>query len=225
MWSGIVINAGLTSEKRGRDGERELTSLQLKPPPAKRDGFGHESPYEGETESWITPKYIVDALGEFDLDPCECIPQPWRLAKNAYTIQEDGLSKEWFGRVWCNPPYGPKTHTWIEKMAKHGNGIALIFARVETALYHDVIFPTADGYLFPRGRISFYRPDGTKPKSTSGAPSVLIAWGSENRAALIEACDSGAIGGAYMDLAFYTGSREYMATEPQRLMQEQMRLA
>lgn len=214
-----MIDAGLTSEKRGRDGE-----LVLKPLPAKRDGFGHESPVEGETDSWITPKYIVDALGEFDLDPCECIPQPWRLAKQAYTILEDGLSKEWHGRVWCNPPYGPRTKFWVEKLAKHGNGIALIFARTETALYHDVIFPTADGYLFPRGRISFYRPDGTQPKSTSGAPSVLIAWGNENRAALIEACESGAIEGAYMDLAFYTGSREYMATEPQRLIVEQMSL-
>lgn len=46
------------------------------------------------------------------------------------------------------------------------------------------------------------------------------AWGDENRAALIEACENGSIAGAYFDLAFYTGSREYFATEKQVEMQQ-----
>jgi len=186
----------------------------------KRDGFGHEKPYEGESDDWITPPAIVEALGEFDLDPCASVTQPFVFARTLYTVKEDGLSKEWCGRVWCNPPYGAKTHVWIERLAKHGNGVALIFARVETQLWQDIIFPTASGYLFPRGRIAFYRPDGTKPNSSSGAPSALVAWGDENRAALIEACENGSIAGAYFDLAFYTGSREYFATEKQVEMQQ-----
>lgn len=194
---------------------------------AKRDGFGHERPFEGESDDWITPKPIIDALwdalgNEFDLDPCASVTQPWRCARDAYTVEQDGLAQAWYGNVWCNPPYGAKTHIWIERLAKHGKGIALVFARVETSLWQDVIFPTASGYLFPRKRVAFHRPDGTKPKSTSGAPSALIAWGDDNRAALIECVENGTIPGAYMDVAFYTGSREYAATLEQLRIQESL---
>jgi hypothetical protein len=37
----------------------------------------------------------------------------------------------------------------------------------------------------------------------------LIAWGNENRGRLIEAVDNGAVAGAFLDMAFYTGSREW----------------
>jgi hypothetical protein len=175
------------------------------------DGFGHEAPHEGESNDWITPRWIIDALGGpevFDLDPCASITQPWPTARKCYTAEQDGLKHPWRGNIWLNPPYGPHTHKWIEYLIEQRlNGIALIFARVETALWQDHIFPTAHGFLFPRRRIQFARPDGTTPKSSSGAPSALIAWGSENRARLIEAVDSGSIAGAFQDMAFYTGSR------------------
>jgi hypothetical protein len=139
------------------------------------DGFGHETPYEGGSNDWITPKYIIDALGPFDLDPCASSTQPWPCASKSIAPPRDGLAIEWEGNVYCNPPYGPHTAKWVRRLAQHGEGIALIFARVETSLWQDWIFTTADGFLFPRRRISFYRPDGTLPKSSSGAPSALIA--------------------------------------------------
>jgi len=180
---------------------------------SKKDGFGHEEPHEGATNDWITPKYIIDAFNEyadngyyFDLDPCSSITQPWGTARNAYTVEQNGLIQPWFGNVFCNPPYGPHTQKWIKLLAEHGQGIALIFARVETQLWQDYIFPTASGFLFPRRRIAFSRPDGVTPKSSSGAPSAFIAWGDENRATLIEMVDNGDIEGAFLDMAFYTGS-------------------
>ena len=175
----------------------------------KQDGFGHESPYEGATNDWITPRWIIEAFGYgyFDLDPCASLNQPWSCARDALTEEEDGLEYTWWGNVWLNPPYGPYTHKWVEKLIQHKTGIALIFARVETKLWQDFIFPTAHGFLFPKRRIQFARPDGTTPKSSSGAPSALIAWGDENRGRLIELCDDGVIPGAFMDIAFYTGSR------------------
>jgi hypothetical protein len=162
------------------------------------DGFGHENPYEGQTNDWITPKYIIDALGPFDLDPCASATQPWPTAAEHFGPPEtDGLKEDWYGNVYCNPPYGPNTAVWIQRLAEHGNGIALIFARVETRLWQDVIFPTATAYLFPAKRIMFCRPDGTQPKSSSGAPSALIAWGTENAARLRRAVDTGKLPGAY----------------------------
>ena len=180
-----------------------------------RDGFGHETPYEGETNDWITPEWIIAAFNEdgddyyFDLDPCASLTQPWKCAKEQFTITNDGLIRAWpkGANVFLNPPYGPHTQKWVQRLAGHGNGIALIFARVETQLWQDFIFPTAHGFLFPRKRIQFCRPDGTTPKSSSGAPSALIAWGNNNRGKLIELCDSGMIPGAFMDMAFYTHSR------------------
>ena len=52
--------------------------------------------------------------------------------------------------------------------------------RTDTAYYQDIIFPHADAIFFIRGRVKFYNVDGTLGPSTSGAPSVLLAYGKEN---------------------------------------------
>lgn len=177
-------------------------------PDTKRDGFGHEKPFEGESDDWITPKWIIDAfgIGYFDLDPCASVTQPWPCARKAFTKEQDGLLQGWWGNVWLNPPYGPSTSKWVRRLIAHGLGVALIFARTETELWQDHIFQTASGFLFIKRRVAFCRPDGTTPKSSSGAPSAIIAWGGNNRDKLIELVDSGEIPGAFCDMAFYTGS-------------------
>jgi len=143
----------------------------------------------------------------FDLDPCASMSQPWPCARKAYTKEQDGLLHSWFGNVWLNPEYGPHTSKWIRRLVEHGKGIALIFARTDTKLWQDEIFPTADGFLWIAGRIKFYLPDGTLHKGgNAGAPSCLIAWGNKNRDALIQICDDGSIRGAFTDRAFYTDS-------------------
>jgi hypothetical protein len=91
---------------------------------------GHQSARMIKDE-WLTPPEIIHSLGEFDLDPCSPIDRPWDTAKNHYNILDDGLSKEWNGRVWLNPPYGKEASKWLEKLSIHNNGIALIFARTE----------------------------------------------------------------------------------------------
>jgi len=130
-----------------------------------------------ETDVWLTPPHIVEALGPFDLDPCSPIGRPWDTAAKHYTIEDDGLSHEWEGRVWMNPPYGKQAATWLERLAKHGDGIALVFARTETKMFFDWVWPYASSMLFIEGRLHFHRPDGTRAKANSGAPSVLIAYG------------------------------------------------
>lgn len=56
---------------------------------------------------------------------------------------------------------------------------------MDTALWHDVIFPTADAMLILRGRLKFYAPNGIQGDS-AGCGSVLIAWGDSNVKALKE---------------------------------------
>lgn len=137
---------------------------------------GHQSSAMLKDE-WITPRHVLDALGTFDLDPCAPINPPWVAAPKRYTIEDDGLSQPWTGRVFCNPPYGNETGKWLERMNDHGNGIALIFARTETDMFHRWVWESASAVLFLRGRLYFHHVDGKRAESNAGAPSCLVAYG------------------------------------------------
>ena len=150
---------------------------------------------ENTTVEWLTPPEFVLKLGKFDLDPCSPVNPPFVHAVVNYTILDDGLIREWIGRVYLNPPYGKGMEMWLEKLKKHGNGIALIFARTETKCFFEHIWNDAHGVLFVKGRIKFYHVSGIQG-GTPGAPSVFIAYGKENANALR---DSG-IKGRYLDL-------------------------
>lgn len=106
------------------------------------------------------------------------------MARKHYSVEDNGLAKPWTGRVWCNPPYGLEAARWLERLAKHGNGIALIFARTETAMFFDHVWDKADALLFLRGRLHFHHIDGTRAAANAGAPSVLVAYGQDNAKAL-----------------------------------------
>lgn len=138
-----------------------------------------------ESHVWLTPPAIKDPLGPFDLDPCAApSPRPWPTAAVHYELPDDGLSLPWFGRVWLNPPFGDQTWAWLERMAEHGNGIALAFARTETVGFHRWVWDRADAVLFLKSRPHFHRPDGVRARGNSGGPIVLIAYGAANVAFL-----------------------------------------
>lgn len=141
-------------------------------------GFNHVVSTDSKDE-WLTPPEIIRALGDFTLDPCAPISPPWPTASVHYNVTHDGLKQPYFGRVWCNPPYGNKTFEWMRKCAEHGDAIALIFARTETKGFHSEIWNKASAVFFFKGRLSFYHVDGTKG-ATANAPSCLIAYGENN---------------------------------------------
>lgn len=90
----------------------------------------------------------------------------------------DGLIEEWNGRVWLNPPYGNFTKTWLDKLRKHGNGIALVFTAFETTWGQDHA-KTADGIYLLKGRVSFIDSYGKK-SNNAGKGSCLIVYGKQN---------------------------------------------
>jgi len=158
-------------------------------------GFTHESTYN-ESKEWYTPRYIFQKLGvDFDLDPCSPGQElvPWIPASIHYTIEDDGLTADWFGTVWVNPPYGSDTPKWMSRLRHHGNGIALVFARCDTQWFHEYA-PYAHAICFIKGRVQFvpsketlFYADGMyKPKGGCGAGSMLIAYGAANAKALYE---------------------------------------
>lgn len=139
---------------------------------------------------WLTPPHIIKALGSFDLDPCAApAPRPWDTAAHHVIEEEDGLAREWWGRVWLNPPYSePVLSAFMDRLASHGRGTALVFARTETAAFHRNIWRRASGLLFLEGRLHFHYPDGTRAAMNSGAPSVLAAYGVDD-CDILASCD------------------------------------
>lgn len=157
---------------------------------------GVHSP-KAKTDTWLTPRYILDALGPFDLDVCAAPePRPWDTAKRHYTAPgENGLILPWEGRVWMNPPYGNQLGLWLHKLAVHGRGTSLIFARTDTAAFFDYVWQEADAVMFLRGRLHFHHADGTRASKNSGGPSVLVAYGAEDVERLLESGLDGTVVG------------------------------
>lgn len=140
-------------------------------------GF-HEKPVS-KTDTWLTPPWLLEALGEFDLDPCCPVDMPWATAAHCYTPLDNGLIQRWFGRVWLNPPYGRVVGAWLARMAEHGRGTALIFARTDTTSFIDHVWNAGSAALFIRGRLNFCDLTG-KPAGNAGAASVLVAYGKDD---------------------------------------------
>lgn len=158
-----------------------------------KTGIGsHTRAVRGQTDDWITPPEIITALGgsmSFTLDPCASLNQPWPCAKSHYDIVRNGLSPNcpWRGRVWLNPPYGQQTGRWLERLADHGHGTALIFARTETEMFHRFVWERAAALLFLEGRLYFHTPDGKRANGNAGGPSVIVAYG-ESDSAILRRC-------------------------------------
>lgn len=83
--------------------------------------------HEETSDDYYTSPALFENLGlKFDLDVAA--PPggvPWIPAKRFYTMQDDGLSQTWEGRVWMNPPFSEVT-PWIERFIAHGNGVGLV---------------------------------------------------------------------------------------------------
>ena len=117
---------------------------------------------------------------KFDTDPCAPMVKPYEIAGLTYNKQQNGLDKEWVGNVWLNPPYShPLIEKFVMRLAAHGNGILLTFDRCDNGLWQKVIFPSADGVFFMKGRVKFVDESG-EMKAGAGCGSVLVAFGQKN---------------------------------------------
>ena len=140
----------------------------------------HQKPV-GKSNEWLTPRWILEKLGEFDLDPCAPAVRPWDTAKHHYAINDDGLQQKWFGRVWMNPPFDRfQRPRWIKRMCEHGNGIMLIPAACETYAFRDYVFGKSNGILMMHKRPHFCDLTGREEKGNSGQTICLVPYGEEN---------------------------------------------
>lgn len=152
----------------------------------------HEKPVGGSVE-WYTPPSLFDKLGlDFDLDPASpCPALPWVPASSHYCI--DGEKLPWEGRVWLNPPYGPASVPFIDRMIEHNHGLMLLPARTETRAFQRAA-KAARRVIFLADRLHFVRPDGTSSRSSFG--SVLFAYWYEHDSEMESRIDRSRLGWA-----------------------------
>ena len=132
---------------------------------------------------WETPPDLFADLeaefGPFNLDVCatdlnaKVVP--------FFSPEDDGLSRDWYGVCWCNPPYGRQIGKWIAKAheearAGRATTVMLIPSRTDTAYWHEhVMFASLVRFL--RGRVRFLR-DG-EPGDAAPFPSAVVVFRAE----------------------------------------------
>lgn len=136
----------------------------------KDDKRPHVANNSGNNE-WYTPaKYVELArkvLGVIDLDPASCEHANKTVkAVTYFNIDDDGLSQEWNGKVWMNPPYSADL---IQQFAykivdeyKKGHtteAVVLVNNATETQWFSHMTL-AASAVAFPKGRIQFETESG-----------------------------------------------------------------
>lgn len=126
--------------------------------------FGREQE-RSTSDDYYTPAWVFEDMGvEFDLDVAA--PPggvPWIPTKRFFTMADDGLSQEWEGRIWMNPPFSAYT-AWAHRSIEHGSGIALGSVGVNTR-WGTMLWECADAITLLPQDMQFVRPgrDDARP--------------------------------------------------------------
>jgi len=142
--------------------EAGVVAAETKRPP-------HVTHNSGNNE-WFTPAKYVEAARAamndgIDLDPATCeeandVVQAARI----FTAAQDGLTQEWSGRVWLNPPYVPVLlEQFARKLVTHVQAGEIEAAVVLTnnaseTKWFQLLASVCDAVCFPRSRIRFRTP-------------------------------------------------------------------
>lgn len=128
--------------------------------------------FSSRTDMWETPAAFfraLDAEFHFTLDVC-AVPENAKC-KVFYTPEQDGLTQNWGGCCWCNPPYGREIGKWVKKAAEAECTVVMLLpARTDTAWFHDYIYGKSE-IRFVRGRLKF-----GDSKNSAPFPSMVVIF-------------------------------------------------
>jgi phage N-6-adenine-methyltransferase len=156
--------------------ETEITAARVQKAVDEYKQKPHVSYNSGNNE-WYTPaEYIYaarDVMGSIDLDPASSeLANKTVNADTYYTAEDDGLTKEWFGHVWMNPPYSSDLiGKFADKLISHyQNGdieeaIVLVNNATETNWFQTLLEKCL-AVCFLKRRVKFIDTEG----NPSGAP-------------------------------------------------------
>lgn len=129
------------------------------------------------SDEWYTPHDFFEKCSNevlwFDLDPCSTIEN--HKAPKFFTMEDDGLSKDWFWKVFVNPPYSDISK-WVEKCSRERERVSVIYllipARTDTRYFHDFIYEKEWVEIrFIKGRLKF-----GWSKNSAPFPSMLCIF-------------------------------------------------
>ena len=139
-------------------------------------------------DDWGTPQELYNSLNkEFGFTLDACADQSNYKHENYYTVEDDGLKKDWGGKiVFCNPPYSKKTknnpgqEAWIEKCfnesSEHGAVVVMLIpSRTDTKAFHKYILGKAKEIRFVEGRLKF-EINRAKSKEAAPFPSMIVVF-------------------------------------------------
>ena len=141
--------------------------------------------YNSGNNEWYTPVEYIEAvrkvMGEIVLDPASSEAANRTIkAKTYYTKEDDGLTKEWHGRVWMNPPYAtdliPKFCNKIAEHYQRGDipeAIILVNNATETSWF-GILIEQASAVVFPRGRVKYWTPEGELGAPLQGQAVIYL---------------------------------------------------
>ena len=126
-------------------------------------------------DDYETPDEVYDPLNEefgFTIDVCA--DEDNHKCERWYGIGEDGLSYDWQGICWMNPPYSD-IKRWVAHASQQKcTVVALLPNNTDTKWFHEIVWPTASEIRFLPRRISFLK-DGIPQKDNTGG-SIVVVW-------------------------------------------------
>ena len=133
--------------------------------------------FSSKTDIWETPKDLFDTLNKefnFTLDVC-ALPENAKCEKY-YTPENNGLSQNWDGIIWCNPPYGRQIGSWVRRAlfaSVAGNTVVMLLpARTDTRWFHEYIYNRENVEIrFLKGRLRF-----GNAKNSAPFPSMVVVF-------------------------------------------------
>ena len=130
--------------------------------------------HSSKSVEWGTPQEFFDQYNKiynFDLDVC-ATPELAKC-KKFFSPKDDGLSKDWKGKCWMNPPYGREIKKWVKKANEeiiNGNAeiiVALLPSRTGSGWFQDYVLFTDQKVRvqieFIRGRLKFKGAENSAP--------------------------------------------------------------
>jgi len=130
--------------------------------------------FSSTTDLWATPQDFFNKqnhIHNFTLDVCATHENA--KCNKYYTVADDGLSQQWQGVCWMNPPYGRDIKAWMKKAYESSlNGtkvVCLVPARTDTQWWHD--YAMKGEIEFIRGRLKF-----GNAKNSAPFPSALVVF-------------------------------------------------
>lgn len=127
--------------------------------------------FSSDSEEWYTPESIIERtialFGSIDLDPCSNGREnPNVPATRHFTKSDNGLSLDWFGNVYMNPPYGREIDEWVKKAVGEYESsqatavVALVPSRTDTVWFRAL---RQYARCFISGRLKFSGHDNSAP--------------------------------------------------------------